>query len=230
MFLQSGPVRHEILPSEVSDLQKDVSIHETSFVFPEELGRQPPYHVLINFLVLNENRNILIADKVTAALRANRFPLLVSDRKDHLDLLSALIKNANPTVELILLEGTLSNKQRRHSLEQITELRAAKKQVMILATASLIGVGFDLPELDTLIFSTPLSFEGRLIQYARRIHRSFQDKTSAQIIDFVDSYNGMFLKMYRRRISTYRKMGYKIHEDDRLMGPLSQYSLNRNAK
>ncbi len=227
MFLQCGPVQHEILPSEVSDLEKEVSIHETSLVFPEELGRQPPYHVLINYLVLNEKRNILISNKVTEALRANRFPLLVSDRKDHLDLLGGLIKTANSTGELIVLDGTLTNKQRLTSLAQITELRAANKQVMILATASLIGEGFDLPELNTLIFSTPLSFEGRLIQYAGRIHRSFQNKTSAQIIDFVDSYNGMFLKMYRGRISTYRKMGYKIHEDDQLMGPLAQYSRQR---
>lgn len=93
----------------------------------------------------------------------------------------------------------------------------------LMATASLIGEGFDLPALDTLVFATPLSFEGRLIQYAGRIHREAENKNSAQIIDFVDSYNGMFLKMYRNRISTYRKMGYKINEDEKLIGPLALY-------
>ncbi len=79
-------------------------------------------------------------------------------------------------VELVVLEGTLTNKQRRVSLARLAELRLAKKKVMLLATASLIGEGFDLPELDTLIFATPLSFEGRLIQYAVRIHRESEDK------------------------------------------------------
>lgn len=102
-----------------------------------------------------------------------------------------------------------------------------KKKVMLMATASLIGEGFDLPALDTLIFSTPLSFEGRLIQYAGRIHRESEDKKFAQIIDFVDSYSAMFLKMYRGRVSTYRKMGYRIHEDERLIGPLALYSRSR---
>jgi len=61
------------------------------------------------------------------------------------------------------------------------------------------------------------------VQYAGRIHRASTDKTSARIVDFVDSYSAMFLKMYRNRISTYRKMGYRIHEDERLMGPLANY-------
>lgn len=227
MFLQCGPVRHEIQPSEVSELPKEVSIYETSLVFPEELGRQPPYHVLIHHLVQNQSRNHLIATKVAEVLEQNRFPLLVSDRKDHLELLEQLVKKMSPDVEIVVLEGTLTNKQRRGSLARIAELRLTKKKVMLMATASLIGEGFDLPALDTLIFSTPLSFEGRLIQYAGRIHRESVGKKSAQIIDFVDSYSAMFLKMYRGRVSTYRKMGYRIHEDERLIGPLALYSRSR---
>ncbi len=227
MFLQCGPIRHEILPSEVSALPKEVSIYETSLVFPEGLGRQPPYHVLIHHLVQNEARNNLIATKVTEVLEQNRFPLLVSDRKDHLELLQQLIKSMNPDVELVVLEGTLTNKQRKTAFERITEFKLANKKIMIMATSSLIGEGFDLPALDTLIFATPLSFEGRLIQYAGRIHRESPNKASAQIIDFVDSYSAMFLKMYRGRINTYRKMGYKINEDERLMGPLASYSRSK---
>jgi superfamily II DNA or RNA helicase len=183
--------------------------------------------VLIHHLVQNEARNNLIASKVTEMLEQNRFPLLVSDRKDHLELLQQLIKTMNPDVELVVLEGTLTNKQRKTAFEKITEFKLANKKIMIMATSSLIGEGFDLPALDTLIFATPLSFEGRLIQYAGRIHRESPNKASAQIIDFVDSYSAMFLKMYRGRISTYRKMGYKINEDERLMGPLASYSRSK---
>ncbi len=230
MFLQCGPIRHEILPSEVSDLPKEVSIYETSLVFPEELGRQPPYHVLIHYLVQNESRNHLITSKLAEVLRQNRIPLLISDRKDHLELLGQLVRKSCPDVEQVVLEGTLTNKQRRTALARITELLTGNKKVMLLATASLIGEGFDLPALDTLIFATPLSFEGRLIQYAGRIHRNSAGKKSAQIIDFVDSYNGMFLKMFRGRVSTYRKMGYRIHEDERLIGPLAFYASSQAAQ
>lgn len=74
-----------------------------------------------------------------------------------------------------------------------------------------------------MIFAMPLSFEGRLIQYAGRIHRESENKNSARIIDFVDSHSAMFLKMYRSRIKTYRKMDYKILEDNKLMGPLGKF-------
>lgn len=227
MFLQCGPIRHEIQPSEVSELPKEVSIYETALAFPDELGRQPPYHVLIHHLVQDNSRNQLIASKVAEVLEQNRFPLLVSDRKDHLERLEQLVKNLSHDVEIVVLEGALTNKQRRGYLARVAELRLAKKKVMLMATASLIGEGFDLPELDTLILSTPLSFEGRLIQYAGRIHREFTGKTSARIIDFVDSCSAMFLKMYRGRVLTYRKMGYRIEEDEHLRGPFALHRRER---
>lgn len=95
MFLQCGPVRHEIQPSEVSDLPKEVSIFETSLVFPEELGRQPPYHVLTHHLVQSESRNYLIATKVAEVIEQDRFPLLVSDRRDHLETLAQMVAKMN---------------------------------------------------------------------------------------------------------------------------------------
>ena len=66
------------------------------YLFSEELGRQPPYHVLIHHLAQNEAPNNLIATKVAAVLEQSRFPFLVSDRKDHLELLQELIKIKSP--------------------------------------------------------------------------------------------------------------------------------------
>ena len=142
---------------------------------------------------------------------------------DILESLGKLIAKNTTEVELVILEGTMTTKQRRQALARVGELRENKRKVMLMATASLIGEGFDLPALDTLVFATPLSFEGRLIQYAGRIHRESEDKKSAQIIDFVDSYSAVFIKMYRSRLATYKKMGYHIHEDEKMIGPLGLY-------
>lgn len=221
LFYQCGPIRHEIKSVDGGVLTKSVTIHETGFRTPIEAGQKPPYHVLIHYLINDPFRNRRIADLAVRAVGEKAFPLLISDRKDHLDVLQAMIKEkatATIPVEIVRLDGDLTAKQRRLAIEQIVTLRKESKPLLLMATGSLIGEGFDLPELDTLIISTPLSFEGRMVQYAGRIHRLADGKTKVQIIDFVDSYSAMILKMYRNRVAAYRKMGYKIHEPSGLFG------------
>ena len=81
---------------------------------------------------------------------------------------------------------------------------------MLLATASLIGEGFDMPELDTLFLAMPISFKGRLIQYAGRLHRFSEKKKSVRIYDYVEPDNPLTAQMYRKRTAAYREMGYSI--------------------
>ncbi len=77
-------------------------------------------------------------------------------------------------------------------------------------TGSLIGEGFDLPELCTLLLAMPLSFKGRLVQYAGRLHRESAGKKDISIYDYVDVNLGLGITMFRKRLTTYRKMGYMI--------------------
>lgn len=208
LFQQCGPIRHEIKPIDRGSLIKVVNFYETSFKTPDELGPRPPYHLLVQYLVTDLKRNKMIADLTIQAVHQNKIPLFVSDRKDHLDLLHDLIKAQSPYLKIIRLDGDLSNKQRKMAISEIETLVKQKTPTLLMSTASLIGEGFDLPELDTLIFATPLSFEGRVIQYAGRLHRTSEGKTNVQIIDFIDSYSAIFLKMYRNRLKAYKKMGY----------------------
>jgi superfamily II DNA or RNA helicase len=221
LFHQCGPIRHEIKSVDGGVLSKSVTIHETGFRTPSEAGQKPPYHVLVHYLVNDPARNRRIAELTVNSIREGSFPLLISDRKDHLDLLKKMIEENSATtasIEMVRLDGDLTAKQRRLAIEQISTLRKESKSLLLMSTGSLIGEGFDLPELDTLIIATPLSFEGRMVQYAGRIHRLAEGKSKVQIIDFVDSYSAMLLKLYRNRVGAYQKMGYKIHEPLGLFG------------
>jgi superfamily II DNA or RNA helicase len=84
--------------------------------------------------------------------------------------------------------------------------------VCIFATGSLIGEGFDLPALDTLVLASPISFKGRLVQYAGRLHRASAGKADVRIHDYVDVSSPVMLKMYRKRRKAYEKMGYSVEE------------------
>jgi len=46
--------------------------------------------------------------------------------------------------------------------------------------------GFDDPRLDTLFLTMPFSFKGKMVQYAGRLHRSYQGKSEIRIYDYVD--------------------------------------------
>ena len=59
--------------------------------------------------------------------------------------------------------------------------------LLAIATGSYIGEGFDCPALDTLLLAAPISFNGRLVQYAGRILRPYPGKATAEIHDYHDT-------------------------------------------
>ncbi len=52
LFQQCGPIRHEMKSIDGGVLSKSVTIHETGFRTPNEVGQKPPYHVLIHCLTV----------------------------------------------------------------------------------------------------------------------------------------------------------------------------------
>lgn len=128
---------------------------------------------------------------------------ILSDRKDHLELLLAEIAS--------LITSDTGKRMRKQIMEEIKAMRARGEEFpFLLSTGSLIGEGFDLPELCTLVLAMPLSFRGRLVQYAGRLHRESAEKKDFRIYDYVDVNLGLGITMFRKRMVTYRKMGYSI--------------------
>ncbi len=54
----------------------------------------------------------------------------------------------------------------------------------------------------------PVSWKGTLIQYNGRLHRNHPAKTEVRIYDYVDRDVPMLLRMFEKRLTTYRAIGY----------------------
>ena len=133
-------------------------------------------------------------------MTTGRSPLVLADRKVYLDRLTEAFAAQASGIECYRLDGTMGKKARLEVLRQIAEHYDGGTPFVLFATASLIGEGFDLPRLDTLVLSMPLSFKGRLIQYAGRLHRQHDDKGDALIFDYLDENQAITNAMFRRRL------------------------------
>ena len=83
---------------------------------------------------------------------------------------------------------------------------------VLLATGKLIGEGFDHPRLDTLFLTFPVSWKGIVYQYVGRLHRSHTGKVEARVYDYVDSQVPVLAASFRRRMKSYDRMGYVVHD------------------
>ena len=212
IHMQLGPTRHEMEDFGANALEKKVFIKETNLQFPESLKRLE-IHEIWDILIGHDGRTSMIVQDIKSELEANRFPLIISERKEHLANISTKIKTSSIKAKEFILIGDMGKKKRTEILDQIHSCVQNKEQFYILSTGSFIGEGFDLPILDSLILTMPVSFKGRLVQYAGRIHRIFEKKEEVRIFDYLDPHSNLTIKMLKKRIPVYKKMGYEIISD-----------------
>jgi superfamily II DNA or RNA helicase len=214
IFMQCGPVRYRVDEREQAAIRPfihKVIVRETGFRLPETLMDEPTpsIHEIYAALISDESRNNLIVEDVLAAVRANRSPVLLTERREHLaflhDRLSPLVRN------LIVMKGGMGKKQRRLLAERIASIPDDEERV-ILATGRYLGEGFDDARLDTLFLTLPISWRGTLIQYAGRLHRLHDMKREVVIYDYADFEVPMLARMFQRRSRGYKAIGYEIEE------------------
>ena len=209
LFLQCGPIRHRIDLDHSEEQSRTVFVREFSLGLPAEKDRLP-IHQIWEHLIQSGERNRAIASDVSSALEEQRFCALLSDRKDHLNALESLLREKWPEESVYRIDGSTNQKLRTAILGNLRARAAEERPFVLLATASLLGEGFDMPELDTLFLTMPISFKGRLIQYAGRLHRFSEKKKSVRIYDYVEPDHPLTAQMYRKRTTAYREMGYSI--------------------
>lgn len=208
IFMNLGQVRYHVdarKQAEVRTFTHKVIVRETGFTVenPEEASNR--IQEVFHSLLLDEERNKLIVRDIRDAVATNRQILVLTERRDHVDILSELIEDVG--CPLFILQGGMGKKQIRKVMEGIQEVPTGESFIL-LATGRYLGEGFDLPALNTLFLTFPISWKGTLTQYAGRLHRDYHLKSEVQVYDYVDVEVPVLGKMHRKRLKGYAALGY----------------------
>ncbi len=207
--MQCGPIRHEIdrqATSSGPELRLRIVRRETSFdpaVLPTDAGIQEIYGAL----AADELRADLIARDTIKLTAEGRSPIVLTERREHLQQLAARLRDHVPA--LIELHGDMRPRQRRAAIEQLATTDVNTPRA-VLATGRYIGEGFDDARLDTLLLAMPIAWKGTVVQYAGRLHRPRPGKQDALVYDYVDGEVPVLRRMFAKRLKTYHTLGYAL--------------------
>ena len=189
LFQQLGNVAYEVKNKITSTNVLDVVTSD----FTSEVDN---FASLLSEIINDKQRNNLIIEQILK--HSNRKILLLTDRIEHIENLCILLDNC--ALDYLSIHGSLDKKTKEENLKKV------KSSSLILATTSYFGEGIDFPHLNTIIFATPISYYGRLIQYLGRIGRGGDDCLA---IDILDDKNNFTKSSFRKRKDAYKQLHYK---------------------
>ena len=210
-YMLIGPIRYSYTAKEKAKEQGMQHL-----VYPRFTRTVPPRGVITDKMHPNEAYDIIhnndirdeqIIEDIKNCVSAGRTPVVLSRYKDHSERLYERLKDYADHV--FLMTGNNSKKEHKKILEQMHQVDKAESLILI-ATGSLVGEGFDFPRLDTLFMATPVSFRGVVEQYAGRLNRDYAGKENVIIYDYVDNHIPMFNNMYMKRLKAYKQIGYEF--------------------
>lgn len=183
IYWHLGDLVHEVdreaLQEKGHILKADIVLRETEFITGVDPSEQ--YSQMLSELTQDPTRNALIAEDVArAAGNGGGTCLVLSDRKEHCQILSTLLNAYG--LNAPVFTGNTGKADREAIVDRLN--KGAIKA--LCATGQLIGEGFDCKQLSTLFLATPIRFSGRVLQYLGRVLRPAPGKEKATIYDYCD--------------------------------------------
>lgn len=134
--------------------------------------------LVLRFLTASTVRNRLIVEQIIRAVNAGRKLLVLSERVKHLQVMDAMFHDMWPRQY-----GGVPSTDYYVGGRKKGELEIAREARVIFATSQYAQEGLDIPALDTLFLTTPLS---DVEQAVGRILRPFEGKKEPIVVDIRD--------------------------------------------
>ena len=201
IFVYIGEILSKVNPvvnkegDEIIKEHPNINIKETNLFAPFDY-KVDKYETISKILTFDSTRNSMIVADVISQLEAGKRVLILTERKEHINVLNLYLKDK---YEIIALSGDDSDVMKKSKFAQI---KMGHYQV-IISTGQFFGEGIDVNTLDCLFLVYPFAFEGKLVQYIGRIQRSEKAPT---IFDYRDFRIDYFEKLFKKRNRYYKKL------------------------
>jgi len=216
-----GPVRHTItVPREPADGSAMLPgsapggrptpvlhLHRTRYCYTGDASPSAPGGMAIIYkdLIADDERTLQVVTDVAAALAQGRNCLILTNWTAHLEKLAGALHGLGH--DPVMLRGGMGAKSRAAALARL-QPQPGGPPLLAVATGPYAGEGFDCPPLDTLFLAAPVAQKGSLLQYAGRILRPYDGKTTAEVHDYHDELTGVLASSLAKRAPGYTSLGF----------------------
>jgi superfamily II DNA or RNA helicase len=206
-----GPVRHRMswdsgkTAGEIRTLIAHPTDHRDPVI---GTGDTPPtIQAVFRGLVDDDARTRQICGDVAAAVESGRNCLVLSQWKEHVGLIRDRLESHGIRPDVLVGGG--GKKERRATVDRLATAQPGDG-IVLVATGSLLGEGFDCPPLDTLFVAFPIAFRGRIVQYVGRVLRPVEGKSRVEVHDYVDAGVPVLARMHSKRLAAYASLGFDV--------------------
>lgn len=196
LFVYLGDIISEIKPKEVAQYKKArIVIRDTNLNVPFN-SKTDYFETLSKILIHDSERNKLILKDIRYELDRGRKAVIITERKEHIQVLYQYLKNHYEIIPISGDDSTSSRNLKWKSIEQ-------GNYQGIITTGQFFGEGTDIQSVSCLFLVYPFSFKGKLIQYIGRVQRS---ELTPIIYDYRDQQIPYLNKLFLKRNTHYRNL------------------------
>ncbi len=159
-------------------------------------GRLTDHTAMMSRICFDVARNAQLLSVITATY--GKRALVLSERVEHCVELTERLQHAG--LQAYLLVGRMTLEQRQRALAAFL----SQPRALLISTTSLVGEGFDCPDLDTLYLVAPSGNLTRTTQALGRVLRPFPGKPAPRVYDFVDVQTPALARNFDKRVGVYR--------------------------
>lgn len=155
----------------------------------------------LDAITKNPERNSFVLDLIDLKTPT----LILADRIEHASQISEMLTERG--IEHVLAHGQLSKKDRADAMDKL------KTGKLTVGTTGLLGEGLDVAHWSTLIMTSPISSEIKLMQAVGRIVRPSPGKEKAIVYDLRDNC-GFAGSSFKSRFEIYKKNKIWVNFDN----------------